>query len=114
MEELGVRPNVAIVNMVGNVFQKLDMLDKYDKLNKKYPPPKWIYRYIKGKRVRIQAKHFNEPDGAINGASGDEEASHDSKELDKETDTKSNKIDIEANYSSWAGGGLIRIGALKG
>ncbi|KAH7538108.1 hypothetical protein FEM48_Zijuj03G0164200 [Ziziphus jujuba var. spinosa] len=56
MEELGIRPNVSIVSMVGNVFQELDMLDKYEKLNKKYPPPKWEYRYIKGKRVRIRAK----------------------------------------------------------
>ncbi|PKI63498.1 hypothetical protein CRG98_016165 [Punica granatum] len=52
MEELGVRPTVSTVSMMGKVFQQLGMLDKYDKLNKKYPPPKWEYRYIKGKRVR--------------------------------------------------------------
>lgn len=56
MEELGIRPTVAVVTMVGNVFQKLGMLDKYQKLNKKYPPPKWEYRYIKGKRVKIRTK----------------------------------------------------------
>ncbi|OIT26706.1 PREDICTED: pentatricopeptide repeat-containing protein At4g21190 [Nicotiana attenuata] len=56
MEELGIRPTVPVVTMVGNVFQKLGMLDKYQKLNKKYPPPKWEYRYIKGKRVKIRTK----------------------------------------------------------
>lgn len=55
MEELGVRPTVSTVMMMGNVFQQLGMLDKYDKLVKKYPPPKWEYRRIKGKRVRIRA-----------------------------------------------------------
>lgn len=47
---------MPIVEMVGDVFQKLDMLDKYKKLKKKYPPPKWEYRYIKGKRVKIWTK----------------------------------------------------------
>jgi len=35
MEELGVKPNIAIVHMVGKVFLKLGMKDKYEK----YPPP---------------------------------------------------------------------------
>lgn len=55
MEELGIKPTRSIVKMIGDVFQKLDMMDKYQRLNKKYPPPKWVYRYIKGKRVRIRA-----------------------------------------------------------
>lgn len=54
MEELGIRPSMEIVSMVGDVFKKLDMLDKYKKLNKKYPPPKWEYRYIKGRRIKIR------------------------------------------------------------
>ncbi|KAK4476462.1 hypothetical protein RD792_015616 [Penstemon davidsonii] len=57
MEELGIRPMMEIVTMVGNVFQKLDMLDKYQKLKKKYPPPKWEYRYFKGKRIKIRTKY---------------------------------------------------------
>ncbi|KAA8539967.1 hypothetical protein F0562_026659 [Nyssa sinensis] len=60
MDELGIRPNVSIVSMVGDVFQKLGMLDKYEKLKKKYAPPKREYRYIKGKRVRIRSKHLHE------------------------------------------------------
>ncbi|KAF8044082.1 hypothetical protein BT93_A2149 [Corymbia citriodora subsp. variegata] len=60
MEELGVKPNVSIVSMMGNIFQQLGMMDKYEKLTKKYPPPKWEYRYIKGKRVKISAKHLKE------------------------------------------------------
>ncbi|XP_049378959.1 pentatricopeptide repeat-containing protein At4g21190 isoform X2 [Solanum stenotomum] len=59
MEELGIRPTVPVVTMVGNVFQKLGMLDKYQKLKKKYPPPKWEYRYIKGKRVKIRIKDLD-------------------------------------------------------
>ncbi|KAH0935304.1 hypothetical protein HID58_012421 [Brassica napus] len=31
MEELGVKPNLSIVNMVGKVFLKLGMKDKYEK-----------------------------------------------------------------------------------
>ncbi|XP_020274198.1 pentatricopeptide repeat-containing protein At4g21190 [Asparagus officinalis] len=59
MEELGIRPDQTIVNMVGNVFQKLGMMDKYKQLNRKYPPATWEYRYIKGKRVRIRVKQLN-------------------------------------------------------
>ncbi|KAL8151938.1 hypothetical protein V2J09_021746, partial [Rumex salicifolius] len=60
MEELGIRPTTSIIQKVGDVFQKLGMLDKYEKLKKKYPPPKWEYRYIKGKRVKIRAKNLKE------------------------------------------------------
>lgn len=42
--------------MVGDVFKELGMMDKYDKLHRKYPPPQWEYRYIKGKRVRIKVQ----------------------------------------------------------
>uniref|UniRef100_A0A7N0U948 Pentatricopeptide repeat-containing protein n=1 Tax=Kalanchoe fedtschenkoi TaxID=63787 RepID=A0A7N0U948_KALFE len=61
MEELGVRPSVSIVNVVGEVFQTLGMMDKYNKLKKKYPPPTWEYRYIKGKRVRIRVNRQDQP-----------------------------------------------------
>lgn len=60
MDELGVKPTVTIVGMVGDVFKKLDMLDKYQKLMKKYPPPKKEYRYIEGKRVKIRSKPLNQ------------------------------------------------------
>ncbi|XP_042470477.1 pentatricopeptide repeat-containing protein At4g21190-like isoform X2 [Zingiber officinale] len=59
MEELGIRPDQSIVSMLGDVFQKLGMVDKYDKLNRKYPPPTWEYRYFKGKRVRIPVKQIH-------------------------------------------------------
>ncbi|GKU89243.1 hypothetical protein SLEP1_g3408 [Rubroshorea leprosula] len=90
MEELGVKPGVSVVKMVGNVFQKLGMLDKYDKLNKKYPPPKWEYRYIKGQRVRIQAKHLNNIDNATKGVRKDEETMKDSDELDEAAEASPN------------------------
>lgn len=38
MEGLGVWPTVAIVSKVGDVSQKLGILDKYQKLKKTYPP----------------------------------------------------------------------------
>ncbi|KAF3432925.1 hypothetical protein FNV43_RR24027 [Rhamnella rubrinervis] len=78
MEELGIRPNVAIVSMLGNVFQELGMLDKYKKLNKKYPPPKWEYRYIKGKRVRIRAKDLDNFDNADKSARENNESNQSS------------------------------------
>ncbi|CAK9179990.1 unnamed protein product [Ilex paraguariensis] len=66
MDELGIRPTMSIVTMVGDVFQKLGMLDKYEKLKKKYPPPKWEYRYIKGKRIKIRSKYLNESRKGVN------------------------------------------------
>ncbi|XP_010671597.2 pentatricopeptide repeat-containing protein At4g21190 [Beta vulgaris subsp. vulgaris] len=66
MEELGIRPTTSIVSKVGDVLRKLGMMDKYEKLNQKYPPPKWEFRYIKGKRVKVQTKQPDElPDENI-------------------------------------------------
>lgn len=56
MEELGVRPNIAVVQIIGDVFKELGMLDKYEKLHQKYPPPRWQYRYIRGRRVKIKVQ----------------------------------------------------------
>ncbi|KAL6614491.1 hypothetical protein ACP70R_036761 [Stipagrostis hirtigluma subsp. patula] len=67
MEELGVRPEGSIIRMLGDVFQKLGMMDKYEKLKKKYPPPKWEYRYIKGKRIRMKVYPDNKTDGETKG-----------------------------------------------
>ena len=100
MEELGIRPNVSIVSMVGNVFKELGMMDKYNNLNKKYPPPKWEYRYIKGKRVKIQAKHLQEIDGSDKDASKHEETYQTSNDMHEEVDTSSDELDIEANDPS--------------
>lgn len=62
MEELGIKPDRSIVRMVGAVFQSLDMTEKYQQLNKKYPPPAWEYRYVKGKRVKIRVEHLDAAD----------------------------------------------------
>lgn len=101
MEELNVRPNVSIVTMMGNVFQKLGMLDKYKKLNRKYPPPTWEYRYIKGKRVRLRAKPMNEFDGAIEGMNKNKETTQNPNGLvaeakNKETNLNPNELLGEA------------------
>lgn len=73
MEELGVRPDRSIVRMLGQVFQKLEMFDKYEKLIKKYPPPKIEYRYIKGKRIRLKIYPDNSTEEATNKYSATEE-----------------------------------------
>lgn len=90
MEELGIRPTVSIVNMVGDVFQKLGMLDKYQKLKKKYPPPKWEYRYIKGKRVKIRSENLKESKNVKeekndlrNETENDEDSNSDESEVDE-------------------------------
>lgn len=83
MEELGVKPSVSTVKMMGKVFRKLGMMDKYEKLNNKYPPPMWEYRFIKGKRVRIRAKNPNNSDYA----SEDEETAQNSDEPAEEDES---------------------------
>ncbi|KAJ4823718.1 hypothetical protein Tsubulata_032136 [Turnera subulata] len=100
MEELGVRPNLSIVNMVGDVFLRMGMLDKYKKLKRKYPPPKWIYRYIKGKRVRMLAKQDTGVDSANAGVGQDEDISRDSNELSEEGNAKSDEISVQVDNTS--------------
>ncbi|KAK7380400.1 hypothetical protein VNO78_32910 [Psophocarpus tetragonolobus] len=56
MEELGLRPSIFAVSMIGDAFKELGMLDKYQKLHTKYPPPQWEYRYIRGKRVKVKCQ----------------------------------------------------------
>lgn len=105
MEELGIRPNVSIVTMVGKVFLELGMLDKHKKLKRKYPLPKWEYRYIRGKRIRIRAKDLAKYDGDTDrGVSKDEESEHVSDEpLDiaesspNGSDAESEEVDPESN-----------------
>ncbi|OMO86968.1 hypothetical protein CCACVL1_09362 [Corchorus capsularis] len=100
MEELGVKPGISVVKMVGKVFQKLGMLDKYDKLNKKYPPPKWEYRYIKGKRVKVQVKQLQEFDEITEGVTEDKESNKSLNVLHEESDASSNPLATETNISS--------------
>ena len=100
MEELGVKPSVSVVSMVGNVFQQLGMLDKYDKLKKKYPPPKWEYRYIKGKRVKIQVKQLHESDKIAKGVTEDKETDKTLSVLHEEAEESSNPLTTETNISS--------------
>lgn len=97
MEELGIRPSVSIVRMVGDVFKKLDMLDKYEKLNRKYPPPKWEYRYIKGKRVKIRTKYSDQTEGNSEVNNSDTEASSDALELHENAEASIDKCDDENN-----------------
>lgn len=89
MEELGIRPTVSIVNMVGDVFQKLGMLDKYQKLHKKYPPPKWEYRYIKGKRVKIRSQNLKKPENFNEVSQSSNETGSNSDEFEVDEDEAS-------------------------
>ncbi|XVF09953.1 hypothetical protein REPUB_Repub07fG0141800 [Reevesia pubescens] len=100
MEELGVKPSVSVVSMVGNVFQQLGMMDKYDKLKRKYPPPKWENRYIKGKCVKIQVKQIEEYDRISKGVTEDKETGKTSSVMPEEDEASSNPLTIEANISS--------------
>ncbi|KAG6420630.1 hypothetical protein SASPL_117165 [Salvia splendens] len=98
MEELGIRPSVAIVTMVGDVFKKLNMLDKYEKLNRKYPPPKWEYQYIKGKRVKIRSKYADdqtESKSEVNSSAI--EANSDAVELHENAEVSSDNCNEETN-----------------
>lgn len=97
MEELSIRPTVQIVSMVGDVFKKVDMLDKYEKLKRKYPPPKWEYRYVKGKRVKIRTKNHEETDTDNQVSNSDTEASSDSFELQENVDVKIDDTGEEDN-----------------
>lgn len=56
MEELGLRPSISVVSMIGEAFKELGMIDKYQKLHAKYPPQQWEYRYIRGKRVKVKVQ----------------------------------------------------------
>lgn len=95
MEEIGVRPTVSVVSKVGDVFQKLGMSDKYEKLKKKYPPPKWEYQYIKGKRVKVRAKHLDESQDD----DFEDETRKISSEMSQETEMSKNEANGEANVT---------------
>ncbi|XP_011076759.1 pentatricopeptide repeat-containing protein At4g21190 [Sesamum indicum] len=98
MEELGIRPTMSIVTMVGDVFKKLDMLDKYEKLKKKYPPPKWEYRYIKGKRVKIRTKYHVQIDTDSKAKTSATEANSESWEVHENTDVSFDDCDEADNF----------------
>ncbi|XP_039025476.1 pentatricopeptide repeat-containing protein At4g21190-like [Hibiscus syriacus] len=80
-DDLESTPRIFFDKMISIYYHKemhdklfeLGMLDKYDKLKKKYPPPKWEYRYIKGKHVRIQVKPVQEFDKTAKSITEDKE-----------------------------------------
>ncbi|CAL1404847.1 unnamed protein product [Linum trigynum] len=100
MEELGVQPSVSIVNMIGTVFQHRGMVDKYEKLKAKYPPPKWEFRYIKGKRVRIRAKHYREYENEKGGANKADASLDGSSEMDDDENPDESSNEEETSLSS--------------
>ncbi|XP_022851299.1 pentatricopeptide repeat-containing protein At4g21190 [Olea europaea var. sylvestris] len=101
MEELGIRPTMSIVSMVGDVFEKLGMMDKCQKLKKKYPLPKWEYRYFKGKRVKVRAKYLEETDNAdLNKA--DKEAEVNSSESNEDAEVSFHELSDESSHSNVA------------
>ncbi|MED6173353.1 hypothetical protein PIB30_058554 [Stylosanthes scabra] len=92
MEELGVHPNLNVVQVIGGVFKELGMLDKYEKIHQKYPPPRWTYRYVKGgRRIKIkvpgqpyQGNNYREENEDAN-ATGEPNSDLDSNDTSEET-----------------------------
>jgi len=98
MEELGVRPDGSIVRMLGDAFKKLEMMDKYEKLKKKYPPPKWEYRYIKGKRIRMRVYPDSKAEEATKGDPGTDELQEaESIHLDSELEEEEASSGLDRN-----------------
>ncbi|KAH9316468.1 hypothetical protein KI387_025095, partial [Taxus chinensis] len=52
MEELGVKPDYLSIKIVANTFKNLGMLDKYEKVLKKYPESEWGHHYRNSKPYR--------------------------------------------------------------
>ncbi|CAJ1963692.1 unnamed protein product [Sphenostylis stenocarpa] len=120
MEELAMRPSISTVKMIGEVFKELGMLDKYQKLHAKYPPPQWEYRYSRGKRIRVkvqvQSRQANtytqrlenvEPDSDLNNNYGSSEKTSaiiDDRQHRQENDVMSMEpeqiSDIKENFRS--------------
>ncbi|CAI9754431.1 unnamed protein product [Fraxinus pennsylvanica] len=98
MEELGIRPTMSIVSMVGDVFEKLGMLDKCRKLKRKYPPPKWEYRYFKGKRVKVRAKYLEETGGNTDLNKANKEAEVNSSESHEDAEVISHELSDESSH----------------
>uniref|UniRef100_A0A0D9V5U8 Pentacotripeptide-repeat region of PRORP domain-containing protein n=1 Tax=Leersia perrieri TaxID=77586 RepID=A0A0D9V5U8_9ORYZ len=86
MEELGVKPDGSIIRMLGEVFHKLGMFDKYVQLKRKYPPPKWEYRYIKGKRIRIKVYPENKTHGPIRRNPGTDEVEEEEESMNLDSE----------------------------
>ncbi|KAL3516464.1 hypothetical protein ACH5RR_023366 [Cinchona calisaya] len=103
MEELGVRPTMSIVKMIGAVFQQLGMMDKYQKLNKKYSPPKWVYRYVRGKRVRIRATDLYDSGDRNPENEADEDTNDTSSGLSENPEIQLDEQDKVDHYDNQAG-----------
>lgn len=54
MEELGVKPERLAVVKIAKTFMNMGMMEKYEKVLKKYPETEWVYRYRKGNRYRVR------------------------------------------------------------
>ncbi|XP_002990990.2 pentatricopeptide repeat-containing protein At4g21190 [Selaginella moellendorffii] len=58
MEELNVRPDQGLVEMVAEVYFKVGMPEKSEKVREKYPLRRYEYRYLKGRRIRVPTKRL--------------------------------------------------------
>lgn len=85
MEELGVKPEHLAVVKIANTFKNMGMMDKYEKVLKKYPETGWEYRYRNGNRYRVPVpksqdsgeNFIHQDDSTLNVAKYDESAIHD-------------------------------------
>lgn len=76
------------------------MFDKYEKLMRKYPPPRWEYRYIKGKRIRIRAKPTNEYDGAVTTSANEESGQNPNDLFEEEGEAQASEYSADEEASS--------------
>jgi len=85
MEELGVKPERLAVVKIASTFKNMGMMDKYEKVFKKYPETEWEYRYRKGNRYRVPVpksqgygkNSIHRDESTPNVAKDDESAIHD-------------------------------------
>ncbi|KAD7479672.1 hypothetical protein E3N88_02808 [Mikania micrantha] len=90
-DNLQSMPRIFFDRMIA-IYYKRDMHDKmfeHQKLKNKYPPPKWEYRYIKGKRVKIRSENLKKP------VIGNKEINEFSNETDNDEDSNSNSDEDE-------------------
>ncbi|CAN7081371.1 unnamed protein product, partial [Brassica oleracea var. botrytis] len=96
MEHLEGTPRKFFNKMI-SIYYKRDMHHKlFEKLVKKYPPPQWEFRHIKGRRVKVKAKQLNELSEGEGGFSSDEDNNGDEIESKSEmllSDKEPNKVD---------------------
>lgn len=96
MEDLEVRPDNVTVHRVANTYRSLGLLKRADQVIAKYPPPRYIYRFIKGRRIKLRLNQ--------SGDTQSEEGQEDSLDSDYDDEDSSLQEDPEIVQSETADG----------